>query len=453
MRVSSAYWKTARISRTTIRMPNDSTDSTIDLSDFAIDTPARIAILGAGPIGLEAALYARFLGYEVIVYERGVVGENVLQWGHVRMFTPFSLSSSSLGLAALKAQDEGYRPPEPGAPLLGRDWVREYLLPLSQTDLIVDHVRQRVAVLSVSRQTLLKADPAGQPERAADPFRILLRAADGTERSDTAQVVIDTTGVYRRPNWLGPGGAPAIGETALRGRIEYWLPDIEGRERERYAARHTLLVGDGYSAATNAVALSGLALQAPGTRVTWVTPRPLQPSDSGPIRYVPHDPLRSRRDLVSAANRYARGEDSIIEHWPATRVEAVSYLAAEDQYLVRFSGQHAGEIRFDRVIGNVGYRGDDRLYAELQVQPGYLTGGLRDLAVALRDQTAAASGTVPSCQPATLLTPEPNFYILGAKSYGRDSSFVYTVGLEQIRGVFSIIAGRVDLDLYKTIKP
>ncbi|MEC9117285.1 MAG: FAD-dependent oxidoreductase, partial [Planctomycetota bacterium] len=34
---------------------------------MAIDTPATIAILGAGPIGLEAALYARFLGYEVTV--------------------------------------------------------------------------------------------------------------------------------------------------------------------------------------------------------------------------------------------------------------------------------------------------------------------------------------------------------------------------------------------------
>ena len=32
---------------------------------MALDTPASIAVLGAGPIGLEAALYARFLGYDV----------------------------------------------------------------------------------------------------------------------------------------------------------------------------------------------------------------------------------------------------------------------------------------------------------------------------------------------------------------------------------------------------
>ncbi|HKD37575.1 MAG TPA: FAD-dependent oxidoreductase, partial [Pirellulales bacterium] len=48
---------------------------------MAVESPARIAVLGAGPIGLEAALYARYLGYEVDVYERGRVAEHLLQWG------------------------------------------------------------------------------------------------------------------------------------------------------------------------------------------------------------------------------------------------------------------------------------------------------------------------------------------------------------------------------------
>jgi len=36
----------------------------------------RLAVLGAGPIGLEMALYARRLGYPVTVYERGRVGQH-----------------------------------------------------------------------------------------------------------------------------------------------------------------------------------------------------------------------------------------------------------------------------------------------------------------------------------------------------------------------------------------
>ena len=35
--------------------------------------PPRIAVLGAGPIGVEAALYATSLGMPVKVYERGQV--------------------------------------------------------------------------------------------------------------------------------------------------------------------------------------------------------------------------------------------------------------------------------------------------------------------------------------------------------------------------------------------
>ena len=74
---------------------------------MAVDTPARIAILGAGPIGVETALYARFLGYDVDLYERQEVAANLLRWGHVRMFSPFSWNSSPLGLAALAAQAKG----------------------------------------------------------------------------------------------------------------------------------------------------------------------------------------------------------------------------------------------------------------------------------------------------------------------------------------------------------
>jgi hypothetical protein len=52
--------------------------------------------------------------------------------------------------------------------------------------------------------------------------------------------------------------------------------------------------------------------------------------------------------------------------------------------------------------------------------------------------------------PQSLTNPEPDFYILGAKSYGRDPNFLVAIGLQQIRDVFTIIGDREDLDLYKT---
>src|SRR2546421_4457964 len=111
-----------------------------------LDTPARIAILGAGPIGLEAALYARYLGYDVDVYERGQVAEHVRRWGHARMFTPFRLNRSPLALAALQAQDGNWRPPADEAFLTGREFADRYLIPLAQSDLLSDSIHTGVEV-------------------------------------------------------------------------------------------------------------------------------------------------------------------------------------------------------------------------------------------------------------------------------------------------------------------
>ena len=51
-----------------------------------------------------------------------------------------------------------------------------------------------------------------------------------------------------------------------------------------------------------------------------------------------------------------------------------------------------------------------------------------------------------------LRSPEPDFFVLGSKSYGRNSTFLFAAGLMQIRDLFGLIAGRADLDLYATIE-
>jgi hypothetical protein len=39
----------------------------------------------------------------------------------------------------------------------------------------------------------------------------------------------------------------------------------------------------------------------------------------------------------------------------------------------------------------------------------------------------------------TLRSPEPGFFVLGAKSYGKNVNFLIRVGLEQVREVFTLI--------------
>lgn len=441
---------------------------------MAVDTPARIAILGAGPIGLEAALYARYLGYDVDVYERGRVTENMLRWGHVRLFTPWQRNVSPLGVAALRAQDESWRPPPDDALLSARELVNLYYHPLAHSDLLVDSLRTHTDVMAIGRQGQLKGENAGSDARIFADFRVLLRDSAGNEHVETADVVIDATGTYGNHRWMGDGGIPAVGELAEASDIEYGLADILGERRETYAGRHTLVVGSGYSAATSIVALAALAAEVAGTQITWATRRartngqtdrsPLAPPEesdawptrreftgdgTGPIRLIANDPLPERERLTRAANALA--QSATIDNRPGTLVSVVERTASH-RLRVQMAGKHAGEIEVDRIIANVGYRPDNTLWSELQVQECYATGAPMKLAAALAAQ-ASLGDLDPATGPQALVNPEPDFYVLGAKSYGRDSRFLLSTGLRQIRELFSIIGDRAELDLYGSFKP
>lgn len=419
---------------------------------MAVDTPAKIAVLGAGPIGLEAALYARFLGYDVEIFDRGEVADNVRRWGHVRMFTPFEMNASTLGLAAIEAQDEQYRAPDAEAILTGEEWREKYLLPLSRTDLLEDHLRLRVTVVVVSRRDWLKAERIGEAERAESPFRILWRERSGHEGEAFAEIVIDTTGVFGNANWIGSGGAPAMQERDVRDRIEYGIPDVLGADRLRFENKQVLVIGRGHSAATSVVALQALAESASATRVTWLTRQPGAEDGSGPVSSVVDDPLSERERLVTAANRAATEVRGIVTHWPGTTVSRIGWDESRGLFDVEFWGEHASRGAFDQVIANVGYRPDWRLSEELQLHLCYATGGPMKLAAHLLANPAGDCLQQAAAGPSSLLTTEPNYYILGAKSYGRSPNFLVARGLTQIRDLFTIIGDREKLDLYQGAK-
>lgn len=414
---------------------------------MAVDTPATIAILGAGPIGLEAALYARFLGYDVRVFDQGEVAENVRRWGHVRMFTPFAMNASPLGLAALAAQDEDFRAPPEDALLSGLEWLEQYLRPLAQSDLLADHVYLHTRVLAVSRWGATKGEWVGDERRTDTDFRVLLVDQAGQERTETAEVVLDTTGTFGTANWLGPGGAPAVGERQLRSAIEYGLPDVLGRDRAHYTGRHTLLVGSGYSAATTLTALQQLADVATTTRITWLTFG--GDSEAGPLSRIADDRLPERDALARRANELSLAGSPALEHFAGQTITSVARKGEGFQVeLLDIEAEQQRTLDCDRIVANVGYRGDWSLSSELQLHQCYATEGPMKLAAALLGQNKADCLEVRPGDAPALLNPEPNYYVLGAKSYGRNSQFLFATGLQQIRDLFTIIGERADLDLY-----
>ena len=95
-------------------------------------TSPRIAILGAGPIGLEAGLYARQLKLPFTIYEQGRVGEHVWRWGHVKLFSPFGMNATPLGRKAIQPRKLDHAFPADDACISGREHVERYLAPLAR---------------------------------------------------------------------------------------------------------------------------------------------------------------------------------------------------------------------------------------------------------------------------------------------------------------------------------
>jgi 2-polyprenyl-6-methoxyphenol hydroxylase-like FAD-dependent oxidoreductase len=128
----------------------------------------RIAILGAGPIGLEAALAAAAAGYPFTLYEAAPrVAGNVRTWGHVRLFTPWSMNVSprmrrrlAAGRDAARdaaAAGPGAATPPDGAELpTGHELADRLLEPIARLPEVAPHFRLATTVLSVGREGLLK---------------------------------------------------------------------------------------------------------------------------------------------------------------------------------------------------------------------------------------------------------------------------------------------------------
>jgi hypothetical protein len=394
---------------------------------------------------LEAALYGRALGYDVHVYEKGQIGNSLRSFAHVRLFTPFSLNASSLGLAACWAQDPGFAPPGDGEILPAGELMERYYVPLSRTDLLDGRIHEDTEILAAGRSGAIKGDLPGVSTRRDGAFLLLLRDA-GRERIEEADIVLDATGTFGNHASLGRGGLPAVGERECDWAIDYGLPDITGAEQSKYGNRHTLVIGAGYSAATNVIALATLARDYPDTRVTWVT---RDASHTAPIGRIPEDRLPERDRIAVEANRLAKCGAQGVTWLPGRQVASLR-RGDDGRIEVALLGQQSAQTVCDRILANVGWRPDTNIFRELQVHLCYASEGPMKLAASLLKNASADCLDEVSQGPEVLKNPEPDFYILGSKSYGRGSKFLLSVGLAQIRDVFSLIGGRGELDLYKS---
>lgn len=395
--------------------------------------PARntLAVIGAGPVGLEAALAAIDAGFDVHVFEQGEPGSHPIAWGHVRMFTPWRMNLGPV--TARHLGNTGWRTPDPDAFPTGEEFAESYLRHAAALPVLKDRLHAHAQVVQIGRRGMLKGDEIGTGARREQPFRILVRDQGGRENFLHAFSVIDASGVYANPNRAGEGGLPARQELYLAPQIDYHLPDVRGARRAQFAGKRTLVIGAGSSAATTVTDLATLAGEAEGTTVLWAT------RGDAPCREIANDPLPGRRALYAQARELAAGGAPAVTHAPGVQVEGFEFNSATHRYRVTLTrGDEKRLEEVDRVVVHTGYAPDRAIHRELQVHECYATEGLMNVAAALLGTTDCLDA--PATGIEQLKSPEPDFYVIGHKSYGRSPHFLLEHGHAQAAAVIAQLA-------------
>lgn len=393
-----------------------------------------IAVIGAGPIGLAAAAHLIERGLPVRVYEASQsVGANVRDWAHVRIFTTWEQSVDAASRRLLEAA--GWMLPDPDALPTGDDIYQHYLKPLSRLSRLSPHIQTSARVVRVTR---LGLDKTSSKDRELKPFALRIAPADGIARTDLARAVIDASGTWQNQNPLGASGLEADGESAFRDHIAYGMPDVLGMQRSRYADQRIAVVGSGYSAINVLLDLAHLCKDAARTRVTWIV-------RGKNINRIygggENDQLPARGKLGSLLRPLVeQGRISLVRGFHA---EAV--LAAEGGLMLcgNVDGKPVEVGAVDEIITCTGQRPDLDMTRELRLDLDPWLEGVKALGP-LIDPNLHSCGSVPPHGHREVSHPEPGFYTIGVKSYGRAPTFLLLTGYEQARSVAAAIAGDLE---------
>ncbi|MUN64013.1 FAD-dependent oxidoreductase [Kocuria sediminis] len=389
-----------------------------------------VVVVGAGPVGLAAAAHLTERGLTPLVLEAGdQVGAAIRDWGHTRLFSPWRYDVDAAAARLLEVT--GWTAPDPGVLPTGAELVEQYLEPLAAV--LAGRIRTGARVVAVSRAGM---DRTRTANRAATPFLVRVQHTDGVLEDVQASAVIDASGTWATPNPLGQAGLPAPGEgtAAATGRITAPLPDATGRDRDRFAGRHVLVVGAGHSAANTLLELGALAETEPGTRISWaVRSADVSRVYGGEDR----DELAARGALGTRLRRLV--ESGVVEvHTSCT----ITGFSTHDDGLTVRAATPAGErqLAVDLLVPATGFRPDLAILSELRLELDPAVDAPKRLGP-LIDPEFHSCGSVAPHGERLLAHPEPDFYIVGMKSYGRAPTFLMATGYEQVRSIAAALAG------------
>jgi hypothetical protein len=373
-------------------------------------------------------------GLEPLVLEAGdTVGANLLDYGHVQLFSPWRYNLDKPMVRFLSRH--GWQEPDPDALPLARDVVTKVLIPFASLPEVSGFIRLGHRVLTVTRDGYDKVKTEGRDQA---PFVIRVATPNG-ETEIRASAVIDSSGTWSTPNPLGASGLPAIGEEEAREQIHYGIPDVLGGARTRYSGKRVMVVGAGHSAANALLALAELANEGGHTEFIWAV---RGKSVARVFGGGEADALPARGRLGMELRKLQ--ESGRLELVAEFRITAVS--RRDGKLAIHAVGADGSKKRvegIDEVICATGQRPNLALTSELRVKLDPWLESSEALGP-LIDPNLHSCGTVRPHGHRELAHPEPHFYSIGVKSYGRAPTFLMTTGFEQARSVVAALAGDVE---------
>lgn len=357
---------------------------------------ADIVIIGGGPIGLAMAVKLLKTNFSFVVLERGdSVGANMLEWGHIPLFSNWEESTDKDVRQLLEAQDISL-PNLQNYPK-GRELVKNYLVPLAKLDVLRDKILVATTVTNMTCEKAVKS--------ANFKTTYLLNAKSYSVKS---AVVIDASGTW--------GNFNRLASNLASDDLLYGIPDVI-QHSDTYVHKQVAVVGSGHSAMNSLQTLAELELKS----LHWL------------IRG--NAPKFGKSKVGGRSDRLEGNIQTLLKHQKVHLHSnfSINSINSTNGKIELHAESDARLQDIDKIIVNAGAFPDYSMLSNIDLDLDHSFLCARSLAPKIDPKLHSCSSTSYVFKD-TLLSPLP-YFVVGMKSFGIASNFLLASGYRVLDGL------------------